>query len=240
MNIFIKNKLLRIVGNHKLAALQASKFDMRLDAQVDQVHFFALTGDVLITGATNKLLDQFFLYTFSEKEKNYKTITFIVKDKKGAKKTVKSYFKVISAGGGVVYNKAKKVLVMKRLGKWDLPKGKADKGEKFRETAAREVTEECNIEVAVNKKVCTTWHTYRIHGKRILKRTKWYKMDCLNAKKMAPQVEEDIEELRWMNREEIGKAMKNSYASIRFVLTAAGEYSKKKKDSVFKPTADSE
>ncbi len=238
MNIFIKNKLLRIVGNTKLTTLQTSNFDIRLDARVDQVQFFAVTGNVLITGATNDLIDQFFLYTFSEEEKNYKTITFVVADKKGAKKTVKSYFKVISAGGGVVYNKDKKVLVMKRLGKWDLPKGKADKGEKFRATAAREVTEECNVEVAVKKKICTTWHTYRIHEKRMLKRTKWYKMDCVNAKKMAPQIEEDIEELRWMDREEIRKAMKNSYASIRFVLTAAGEY-QKKKDPTPNPIIDS-
>ncbi|MFB0907955.1 MAG: NUDIX domain-containing protein, partial [Spirosomataceae bacterium] len=136
-------------------------------------------------------------------------------------------FKVISAGGGVVYNDEKEVLIMKRLGKWDLPKGKADKGEKFRETAAREVTEECSVEVDVLKKVCTTWHTYRIHGKRMLKRTKWYKMDCLDDKNMAPQVEEDIEELRWMNRNEIAEAMENSYASIRFVLRSAGEYSKR-------------
>jgi 8-oxo-dGTP pyrophosphatase MutT (NUDIX family) len=227
MNIFIKNRLLRIISNHKLATLQMNKFDMKLNAQVDHIRFCAFTGDVLITGATSKLINRFFLYTFSKKNKKYDSITFVVNDKKDAKKTVTSYFKVISAGGGVVYNEAKKVLVMKRLGKWDLPKGKADKGEKFRETAAREVTEECNVEVAVLRKVCTTWHTYRIHGKRILKRTKWYKMDCLNDTEMTPQVEEDIEELRWMNRNEIAEAMKNSYASIRFVLRSAGEYSQK-------------
>lgn len=229
MNIFIKNRLLRILGNHKLAELQVNKFDMRLNAQVDYIRFYALTGDVLITGVTSELLNRFFLYTFSEKKKKYNSITFVVYDKKDAKKTVKSYFKVITAGGGVVYNKEKKILVMKRLGKWDLPKGKADKGEKFRETAAREVTEECNIEVAVKKKICTTWHTYRIHGKRILKRTQWYKMECLNDKKMTPQIEEDIEELRWMNRNEVAEAMENSYASIRFVLRSVGEYSKKRR-----------
>ncbi|MFB0946690.1 MAG: 8-oxo-dGTP pyrophosphatase MutT (NUDIX family) [Spirosomataceae bacterium] len=227
MNIFIKNRLLRIIGNHKLTTLQMSKFDMRLNAQVDCIRFYALSGDVLITGATSKLIDRFFLYTFSKKNKKYDSITFVVNDKKDAKKTITSYFKVISAGGGVVYNDEKEVLIMKRLGKWDLPKGKADKGEKFRETAAREVTEECSVEVDVLKKVCTTWHTYRIHGKRMLKRTKWYKMDCLDDKNMAPQVEEDIEELRWMNRNEIAEAMENSYASIRFVLRSAGEYSKR-------------
>jgi ADP-ribose pyrophosphatase YjhB (NUDIX family) len=227
MNIFIKNRLLRIISNRKLATLPMNKFDIKLNAQVDYIRFYALAGDVLITGATSKLIDRFFLYTFSEKNKKYDSITFVVNSKKDAKKTVTSYFKVISAGGGVVYNEAKEVLVMKRLGKWDLPKGKADKGERFRETAAREVTEECNVEVAALKKVCTTWHTYRIHGKRILKRTKWYKMDCLNDKEMTPQVEEDIEELRWMNRNEIAEAMENSYASIRFVLRLAGEYSEK-------------
>jgi len=200
---------------------------MKLNAQVDHIRFYALTGDVLITGATSKLIDRFFLYTFSKKNKKYDSITFVVNNKKSAKKTVTTHFKVISAGGGVVYNEAKEVLVMKRLGKWDLPKGKADKGEKFRETAAREVTEECNVEVAILTKVCTTWHTYRIHGKRILKRTKWYKMDCLNDKEMTPQVEEGIEELRWMNQNEIAEAMENSYASIRFVLRSAGEYSQK-------------
>lgn len=232
MNIFIKNKLLRIISNQKLATLQMNKFDTKLNAQVEYIRFYALTGNVLITGATSELIDRFLLYTFSEKNKKYDSITFVVNNKKAAKKTVTSYFKVISAGGGVVYNKEKKILVMKRLGKWDLPKGKADKGERFRETAAREVTEECNVEVAVQKKVCTTWHTYRIHGKRMLKRTKWYKMDCLSDKKMTPQIEEDIEELRWMNRSEIAEAMENSYASIRFVLRLAGEYSKKSRSAV--------
>ncbi|MFB0907956.1 MAG: hypothetical protein QMB03_06695, partial [Spirosomataceae bacterium] len=69
MNIFIKNRLLRIIGNHKLTTLQMSKFDMRLNAQVDCIRFYALSGDVLITGATSKLIDRFFLYTFSKKNK---------------------------------------------------------------------------------------------------------------------------------------------------------------------------
>lgn len=229
MNIFIKNRVLRIVSTQKLAKLQMSKFDMKLNAQVDFIRFYALSGKVLITGATSDLIDRFFLYTFSEKKKKYTSITFVVNDTKDAKRVVKSHFGVIVAGGGVVYNKQKQVLLMKRLGKWDLPKGKADKGEKFRQTAAREVTEECNIEVAVRKKVCTTWHTYRLHGKRMLKCTKWYKMDCLNDKNMTPQVEESIEELRWMNKNEIAEAMENSYESIRFVLRQAGELTKKKR-----------
>lgn len=233
MNIFIKNRVLQIVSTKKLAKLQLKKFDVKLNAQVDYIRFYALSGSVLITGASSDLIDRFLLYTFSEKKKKYTSITFVVHDTKDAKRVVKSHFGVITAGGGVVYNKREQVLLMKRLGKWDLPKGKADKGEKFRQTAAREVTEECNIEVVVRKKVCTTWHTYRLHGKRMLKCTKWYKMDCLNDKYMTPQLEESIEELRWMNKPEIADAMGNSYESIRFVLRQAGEFSKKKRGITF-------
>lgn len=228
MNIFLKNKILRIVASQDVERLALTRFDYRLNAQVDFVRFYALTGDVLILGADTELIDRFLLFNFSEKKKKYSSVTFVVNDKKAAKKRVRSYFKVISAGGGVVYNKDNRVLLMKRLGKWDLPKGKADKGEKFRQTAAREVTEETGVTVMVKKHICTTWHTYRLHGKRILKRTKWYVMECVSDKKMKPQVEEDIEELQWMTRPEIAESMGNSYESIRYVLHKAGEFSKEK------------
>lgn len=221
MNIFIKDKLLRIIAAEKQSQLKKLSFDLQLNAQVDYIRFEALTGDTLIMGADVTLIDRFLIHILSEKERNYVSITFVTDNKKAAKKCLFSHFKRINAGGGVVYNKKGKILVMKRFGKWDLPKGKADKGEKFRETAAREVTEECNIKVAIGKKVCTTWHTYRLQGKRMLKCTKWYKMDCLDDRQMTPQIEEDIEELRWMKKAEVAEAMSNSYESIRFVMRKA-------------------
>ncbi len=48
-------------------------------------------------------------------------------------------FKVIYAGGGVVKNSSGQILFIHRLGVWDLPKGKAEKGESNEETALREV-----------------------------------------------------------------------------------------------------
>lgn len=48
-------------------------------------------------------------------------------------------FKRIDAAGGVVFNSEGKILVIHRLGVWDLPKGKAEKGESMEETALREV-----------------------------------------------------------------------------------------------------
>ena len=51
--------------------------------------------------------------------------------------------KLIEAAGGVVKNPADELLFILRLGKWDLPKGKIEKGEKIKEAALREVEEEC-------------------------------------------------------------------------------------------------
>ena len=55
------------------------------------------------------------------------------------------------AGGGLVYNKNGEVLFIFRNGKWDLPKGGKEKGEKMSYTALREVEEE----TGVNKLIIT-------------------------------------------------------------------------------------
>ena len=54
-------------------------------------------------------------------------------------------FKVIKAAGGVVQNSQNKYLLIFRRGKWDLPKGKIDKGETIKNAATREVMEETGL-----------------------------------------------------------------------------------------------
>ena len=114
-----------------------------------------------------------------------------------------------------------------RLKKWDLPKGKLDKGENHRLAAKREVEEECNVKVEVQEKICTTWHTYTMKRRQILKKTVWYTMDIVKHDKMKPQIEEDIEEVRWMSPKEVYHALQHSYKSISFVFDA---YYKKEKE----------
>jgi len=116
------------------------------------------------------------------------------------------------------FNEEQKVLMMYRLGKWDLPKGKGDDNEKAKQTAEREVEEECGIKVQLSDKLCTTWHTYTMGTRKILKRTKWYKMNCIDESKMQPQTEEGIEKLEWMTEKEMQTALLNSYSSIRYVI----------------------
>lgn len=140
------------------------------------------------------------------------------------KKYLRSRFKIVKAAGGLI-RKKEKFLMIYRMKKWDLPKGKREKNEKYRQTAVREVQEECNVVVKIGKKICTTWHTYTMNKHAMLKKTRWYLMDCVDDTKMKPAVEEDIEELRWMTRKEVYHALEHSYRSISYVFE---RYYKKK------------
>lgn len=133
------------------------------------------------------------------------------------KKYLRSKFKIVKAAGGLV-RKKEKFLMIYRLKKWDLPKGKREKNERYKKTAAREVEEECNVTVKLGRRICTTWHTYTMNKRAMLKKTRWYLMDCLDDAKMKPALEEDIEELRWMTRKEVYHALEHSYKSISYVF----------------------
>ena len=138
-------------------------------------------------------------------------------DYNAAKRFLRQRFKVVKAAGGLV-RKKDKFLMIYRMKKWDLPKGKKERGEKFRQTAVREVEEECNVTVKIGKKICTTWHTYTMNNNAIIKKTKWYVMDVADDARMRPAFTEDIEETRWMNRKEVYHALEHSYKSISHVF----------------------
>jgi 8-oxo-(d)GTP phosphatase len=148
---------------------------------------------------------------------NLITLLVSVKDYGAIKEYLRSKFKVVKAAGGLV-RKKEKYLMIYRLKKWDLPKGKKEKNEKYRQTAVREVTEECNISVKLHSKICTTWHTYTMNKSAMIKKTRWYLMDCIDDSKMKPAVEEDIEEVRWMNPKDVYHALETSYKSINYVF----------------------
>jgi 8-oxo-(d)GTP phosphatase len=123
----------------------------------------------------------------------------------------------VKAAGGLV-RKKDKFLMIYRMKKWDLPKGKREKGEKNSKAAVREVEEECNVSVKIGGKICTTWHTYTMNKRAMIKKTRWYVMDVIDDSKMRPAFAEDIEETRWMNRKEVYHALEHSYKSISYVF----------------------
>jgi len=133
-------------------------------------------------------------------------------------------YQPIDAAGGVAYNEHGDILMIYRRGKWDLPKGKRDKGENMEECALREVKEETGLKtLAITEKICDTYHIYAQYGEQMLKCTTWYKMKASSADKLKPQKEENIMEARWVKAQDLGPLVAKTYEAIREVLSLAGE-----------------
>jgi 8-oxo-dGTP pyrophosphatase MutT (NUDIX family) len=143
------------------------------------------------------------------------------------KKAVWRKFKVIQAGGGLVENQDEEVLCIFRREKWDLPKGKLDKGETLEECAIREVKEETGLnKLQLKKSLLTTYHSYDENGKHCLKETYWYLMKSPGEQELIPQAEEQITEIKWAGKKDLSKIAENTYPSIIDVLKTAGYLSK--------------
>ncbi len=139
------------------------------------------------------------------------------------KKEFTSCFRLIKAAGGVVTNHDGHVMIIKRHGLWDLPKGKTEEGESMEETALREVREECSIDnLKLGELITITWHAYILDGQPALKETYWYAMKSGDGSSPYPQLKEDITETIWFGRDELDKIRDNTYPSIIEVLTVAG------------------
>lgn len=190
---------------------------MVIDGSTEKIKPKSLIDDVLIKDASPETVDELLHLMTDNKFKEVDSITFTSRDKVHMVDFIKRKFKVIEAAGGVVDNGGK-ILLIFRKNRWDLPKGKKDKGEKRRACAIREVEEETGVKVQIEQKINATWHTYVTNKKYILKKTHWYVMTCLDDSNMAAQVEEDIEEVRWMSLSELRAALHNSYRSIRSVV----------------------
>jgi 8-oxo-dGTP pyrophosphatase MutT (NUDIX family) len=149
---------------------------------------------------------------------HFHALYLIVEDRKLFKQKIVKLYQLVEAAGGVVVNQDQHVLWMYRLGKWDLPKGKLEKNEKFETAAVREVEEECNVKAVLGKKICTTYHTYTHKNKLVLKKTRWYAMKTTFTGKLIPQTEEGIEKVEWLNEKKQIQALTNTYSSIRYVI----------------------
>lgn len=133
-----------------------------------------------------------------------------------------SQFKSIIAAGGVVFDVNGFVLIIKRFGIWDLPKGKVERGEDVDEAAIREVEEECGISgVTLGEFITPTYHVYTMKGITILKTTYWYAMNYTGDEQLVPQVAEDITDARWVPLNDLDEYMSNTYQTIRDVFIAA-------------------
>ena len=138
------------------------------------------------------------------------------------KKAFYKRFTIVMAAGGMVQNEKKEILLIFRRGKWDLPKGKLDKGEKLEDCAVREVEEETGLKnVKLLSPLTITYHTYHEGARFVLKESHWYRMKVSGDQQLVPQIAEDIHEIKWVKPEDLKKYYKDSYPSVTDVLMLA-------------------
>ncbi len=124
---------------------------------------------------------------------------------------------LIIAGGGLVFNENDALLMIFRRGFWDLPKGKLDDGETIEACAVREIQEETGLQkVILGEFIGITQHHYfdKYINKNAIKESHWYKMTTNSSEILKPQTEEDITEIRWINKEDLPSFLAKSYPSI--------------------------
>lgn len=164
-------------------------------------HLKDVTLDAILREINTKGVDKIYLYHPKEEK---------------LLKKFKKLIPTIKAGGGIVTNPEGKLLIMKRRGKWDFPKGKKEKGENIATCALREVEEETGVKkLLIQRYRMTTYHIFKRDHEYYLKETFWYDMTTNYKKKLVPQTEEDIEKVYWKSETEVRELIKNSYMNIQ-------------------------
>ncbi len=175
-----------------------------------KIHFFDKSE-------LNKQLDNFFsdnnkqdIYIYGAKEEEIMTEIF-------------SDFTLIKAAGGLVINDIQQILLIRRLGFIDLPKGKIEKNELPEQAALREVCEECGIEekhLKITDYCKSMFHIYPYKKGFALKETIWYSMKYNGNNIFSPQIEEDIESIFWVDKKNISEIFPETYLSIVELLNS--------------------
>lgn len=130
----------------------------------------------------------------------------------------KSCFLYVKAAGGAVRQEGC-VLMIKRAGMYDLPKGHVEACETIEACAVREVEEECGIQqVSITGALATTLHIYPRNEDWFLKKTYWYNMICPDGQTPTPQTEEDIDEVFWFPVDRLESVFSQTYPSLIEVM----------------------
>jgi len=226
MRLFVSNKKIQFLT--KIIESQQQIFDQVFDCDFQSFEIKKAKGRILIRSFTEAQIIKVLLDVDKISLPDLVSISFLVKENHDLKNEVKAEFRIIHAAGGMVF-KEEKVLLIHRLGCWDLPKGKKEKFESSEQCSIREIVEECGVIADIDFKICSTWHSYHSKGKNILKKTKWFAMTCNDDSDMSPQQAEGIDEVAWKTLKEAKVLLeKSSYESIKEVLIAYEEKHKNK------------
>jgi len=134
-------------------------------------------------------------------------------------------FTRVEAAGGVAVDKRGAWLMIRRNGRWDLPKGHLEAGETLAECAARELLEETGIAAEPVRPLCDTLHAYWFPktARWELKRTHWFELRADSPGDPTPQTEEGIESVVWCMPGEAAEHLRSAFPTIRCVAAAMAE-----------------
>lgn len=205
---FVNNKVVILCKNPGL-----------LDEVLDVNHHY-ITVKYTDEEAVKRILD------ILQNDSNQSNYILFYSNLEELKEVFLNQFLNIEAAGGLVINQNEEVLLIHRLGFWDLPKGKIEEGETIEEAAVREVQEETGLEKVeivspirfaeyLNK---ATYHSYPYQSQQAMKVSYWFKMECTELNEFTPQTEEDIAEVRWVKIADLPQYFNEMYPSIQDVI----------------------
>jgi len=146
---------------------------------------------------------------------NEKSVTITTENPEAVFSKIIEQYTFIEAAGGVVRNTNDEFLMIYRYHKWDLPKGKREKGELIEQCALREVEEECGISGhQIVKPLPSTFHTYHNKNRLCIKQTFWFEMHYSGIMVCTPQLEENISQAIWVKKYELPSFLINTYPSV--------------------------
>jgi len=137
------------------------------------------------------------------------------------KKLIKMFHYIEAAGGFI--HKDTEFLFIHRHNRWDLPKGKLEKNETIKEAAIRECEEECGVkDLRIIHPLSSTFHLYAYKNGFALKQTYWFYMKTDFSETLTPQLEEDIDQVKWFNRQNVESVvLRDTYYTISDIVVEA-------------------
>ena len=156
---------------------------------------------------------------------SHNSVAVVAADPGAAFAAFAAEFTRVEAAGGVVVDDAGAWLMMRRNGRWDLPKGHVEAGEDFESCAAREIAEETGVAARVVRPLCETLHAYWFPktARWELKRTHWFELRTTATSALRPQTEEGIEQVVWCTPDEAAEHVREAFPTIRCVARAMRE-----------------
>ena len=128
----------------------------------------------------------------------------------------------IKAAGGVVIS-GKKILFIKKNGRWEFPKGRLKKRANKKKTALREISEETGLkkkDLEIIQPLIPTHNHNKANGNISTKETTWFLVKFTGdpSFKLKPEKREGISKCKWVTLNKLETTLKNSRPLVHYLL----------------------